>query len=455
MYRGVFGSHVANVLRRLKRLARIYGSEPQFLLASATISNPGELGAALLDERVTVVGDDGAPRAERTIVLWNPALQDAELGLRNSALAEAAKLQAAFVERGLRTLTFAKSRKAAELIHRFTAERLGDDAHLSPYRAGYTAHERRDDRAAAAGGRPARRLGDERARARDRRRPARRGDQRRLPGHGRVAPPAVGARRAARERRRRARRERGRARPVLHARARQAARPARRGGDPRPRQPARARRPRARGGVRGAARRRRPARVPRGGAARPGAEGDAGRLRLGRPRAPRRAVRAPRDRPRRVHDRRRHDRRRARPRRALARVHDRARRRGLPAPRRVVPRARARPDDAARGRRAVLGQLVHAGEGRDDDLDRRAATRRVAARDGARVRRDRGDRAGGRRTSGGRSAARSGSSSSRSSLPQTTFTTEAIWYLPGGGPPGRASRRCRACSGRCTRPSTR
>jgi DEAD/DEAH box helicase domain-containing protein len=143
VYRGVFGSHVANVLRRLKRLAHVYGSEPQFLLASATVSNPGELGAALLDEHVTVVEDDGAPRAERTIVLWNPALQDAELGLRNSSLAEAAKLQATFVERGLRTLTFAKSRKAAELIHRFTAERLGDDAHLSPYRAGYTAHERR------------------------------------------------------------------------------------------------------------------------------------------------------------------------------------------------------------------------------------------------------------------------------------------------------------------------
>ena len=143
VYRGVFGSHVANVLRRLKRLARGYGSQPRFLLASATISNPGELAAALVDERVTVVGDDGAPRAERTIVLWNPALQDAELGLRNSSLAEAAKLQATFVEHGLRTLTFAKSRKAAELIHRFTAERLGDDAHLSPYRAGYTAHERR------------------------------------------------------------------------------------------------------------------------------------------------------------------------------------------------------------------------------------------------------------------------------------------------------------------------
>jgi DEAD/DEAH box helicase domain-containing protein len=144
VYRGVFGSHVANVLRRLLRLARIYGAEPQFLLASATISNPGELGAALLGEPVTVIGDDAAPRAERTVVLWNPELLDAELGLRASSLAEAAKLQALFVERGLRTLTFAKSRKAAELIHRFTAERLGDDAHLSPYRAGYTAQQRRE-----------------------------------------------------------------------------------------------------------------------------------------------------------------------------------------------------------------------------------------------------------------------------------------------------------------------
>jgi DEAD/DEAH box helicase domain-containing protein len=144
VYRGVFGSHVGNVLRRLQRLARIYGAEPQFLLASATVSNPGELGELLLGEPVTVVGDDGAPRAERTVVLWNPTLLDAELGLRASPLAEAAKLQAALVDRGLRTLTFAKSRKAAELIHRFTADRLGDDAHLSPYRAGYTAKQRRE-----------------------------------------------------------------------------------------------------------------------------------------------------------------------------------------------------------------------------------------------------------------------------------------------------------------------
>src|SRR3954451_18425673 len=144
VYRGGFGSHVANVLRRLRRLAGIYGADPLFLLASATISNPGDLAHSLLGVRVETIGDDAAPRAERTVVLWNPPLLDAELGLRGSALAEAAKLQASFVERGLRTLTFAKSRKAAELIHRFTAERLGDDAHLSPYRAGYTAAQRRE-----------------------------------------------------------------------------------------------------------------------------------------------------------------------------------------------------------------------------------------------------------------------------------------------------------------------
>jgi DEAD/DEAH box helicase domain-containing protein len=144
VYRGVFGSHVANVLRRLRRLARVYGAEPQFLLASATISNPGELAGNLLGLPVTVIGDDAAPRAERTVILWNPPLLDQELGLRGSALAEAAKLQAGFVEQGLRTLTFAKSRKAAELIHRFTAERLGDDSRLSPYRAGYTAQQRRE-----------------------------------------------------------------------------------------------------------------------------------------------------------------------------------------------------------------------------------------------------------------------------------------------------------------------
>ena len=144
VYRGVFGSHVANVLRRLRRLARVYGADPQFLLASATIANPGELGTRLLGIEMTVIGDDAAPRADRTVALWNPPLTDDELGLRASALGEASKLMADLVERGLRTLCFAKSRRAAELIHRFTADRLGDDSLLSPYRAGYTPAQRRE-----------------------------------------------------------------------------------------------------------------------------------------------------------------------------------------------------------------------------------------------------------------------------------------------------------------------
>jgi DEAD/DEAH box helicase domain-containing protein len=144
VYRGVFGSHVANVLRRLRRLARVYGADPQFLLASATIANPGELGARLLGVETTVIGDDAAPRAERTVALWNPPLTDEELGLRASALGEASRLMADLVERGLRTLCFAKSRRSAELIHRFTADRLGDDSRLSPYRAGYTPQQRRE-----------------------------------------------------------------------------------------------------------------------------------------------------------------------------------------------------------------------------------------------------------------------------------------------------------------------
>jgi DEAD/DEAH box helicase domain-containing protein len=146
VYRGVFGSHVGNVLRRLRRLAHVYGAQPQFLFASATIANPGELADSLAGVEATVIDDDSAPRAERTVVLWNPELIDAELGLRASALSDASRLMAGLVSRGLRTICFAKSRKAAELIHRFTAERVGAEtaARLAPYRAGYTPSQRRD-----------------------------------------------------------------------------------------------------------------------------------------------------------------------------------------------------------------------------------------------------------------------------------------------------------------------
>ena len=146
VYRGVFGSHVGNVLRRLRRLAGVYGASPQLLFASATIANPGELAASLGGLEASVVERDGAPRAERTVALWNPELLDAELGLRASPLGEASRLMAALVTRGLRTICFAKSRRAAELIHKFTVDRVDSatGARLAPYRAGYTPAQRRD-----------------------------------------------------------------------------------------------------------------------------------------------------------------------------------------------------------------------------------------------------------------------------------------------------------------------
>jgi DEAD/DEAH box helicase domain-containing protein len=146
VYRGVFGSHVANVLRRLRRLARVYGAEPQFLLASATIANAGELAEALTGEPATVVERDTSPKSERDVVIWNPPLLDPELGLRASPLGDAARLLSELTSRGLRTICFAKSRRAAELIHRFTVERVGRETaqRLAPYRAGYTPGQRRE-----------------------------------------------------------------------------------------------------------------------------------------------------------------------------------------------------------------------------------------------------------------------------------------------------------------------
>jgi DEAD/DEAH box helicase domain-containing protein len=146
VYRGVFGSHVGNVVRRLRRLARSYGADPQLLLASATIANPAELAELVTGEPATVVDTDAAPKAEREVVLWNPPLVDADLGQRASALGEASRLLAGLASRGLRTICFAKSRRAAELIHRFAVERLDPATarRLAPYRAGYTPRQRRE-----------------------------------------------------------------------------------------------------------------------------------------------------------------------------------------------------------------------------------------------------------------------------------------------------------------------
>jgi DEAD/DEAH box helicase domain-containing protein len=146
VYRGVFGSHVGNVLRRLRRLALAYGADPVFVLATATIANAGELASALTGLDVRVVTTDTSPRAEREVVLWNPELLDPELGTRASPLGDASRLLAGLVGRGLRVICFTKSRKAAELVHRFASDRLDTETapRLAPYRAGYTPAQRRD-----------------------------------------------------------------------------------------------------------------------------------------------------------------------------------------------------------------------------------------------------------------------------------------------------------------------
>jgi DEAD/DEAH box helicase domain-containing protein len=142
----VFGSHVANVLRRLRRLALAYGADPVFALASATIANAGELAERLTGLEVRVVAADTSPRAAREVVLWNPELVDEDLGIRASALGDASRLLAGLVGQGLRTICFTKSRKAAELVHRFASDRLdaATARRLAPYRAGYTPEQRRD-----------------------------------------------------------------------------------------------------------------------------------------------------------------------------------------------------------------------------------------------------------------------------------------------------------------------
>jgi DEAD/DEAH box helicase domain-containing protein len=150
VYRGVFGSHVANVLRRLRRIAGAYATEPRFLLASATVANPLELAERLTGlEGIGLIDEDGSPTPRRQIAMWNPPLLDAALGARRSALGEAAELLARLVRDGARAICFMKSRKGVELLARLVREELeGEDAALAelvvPYRAGYTPQQRRE-----------------------------------------------------------------------------------------------------------------------------------------------------------------------------------------------------------------------------------------------------------------------------------------------------------------------
>jgi DEAD/DEAH box helicase domain-containing protein len=173
VYRGVFGSHVANVLRRLRRIAAAYGTTPRFLLTSATIANPVELAERLTGlEDISLIDVDGSPAPGRQIAIWNPPLTDEALGKRRSALAEAAELLARLVRDGARLICFMKSRKGVEVLHKLVVADLensnsqgsdpenheprGSDPNgadpqgaelaklVAPYRAGYTSQQRRE-----------------------------------------------------------------------------------------------------------------------------------------------------------------------------------------------------------------------------------------------------------------------------------------------------------------------
>jgi len=147
-YRGVFGSNVALVLRRLRRLCRLYGSNPQFICCSATIDNPGEHAEKLVGLPFIVVADDGSPHGGKEFVFWNPPLIDEVKSARKSANSEAAALFAELVSQDVRTITFTRSRRLTELVANYAKQRLAETSpphasRVKAYRAGYLPQQRR------------------------------------------------------------------------------------------------------------------------------------------------------------------------------------------------------------------------------------------------------------------------------------------------------------------------
>ncbi len=148
VYRGVFGSHVALILRRLRRLCRLRGGDPPVICTSATIANPEEFGQRLTGVPLRVIASDGAPRGPRRFVLWNPPITDRARMGRRSPYGEAGWLLGALVRGGIRAIVFTKARKITELVYRYAAAALEDTpdlaARISPYRAGYLPAQRRE-----------------------------------------------------------------------------------------------------------------------------------------------------------------------------------------------------------------------------------------------------------------------------------------------------------------------
>ncbi|MFS8641116.1 MAG: DEAD/DEAH box helicase, partial [Symbiobacteriaceae bacterium] len=144
-YRGVFGSHVANVLRRLQRICEFYGSRPRIIACSATIANPRQHAEKLLGRPVRVVDRSGAPRGERHVIIYNPPVVNQQLGIRRGVLPEARRWAERFLRNGIPTIVFARSRLAVEVLLTYLRRSLGDDGRqIRGYRGGYLPGERRE-----------------------------------------------------------------------------------------------------------------------------------------------------------------------------------------------------------------------------------------------------------------------------------------------------------------------
>jgi DEAD/DEAH box helicase domain-containing protein len=147
-YRGVFGSHLANVLRRLKRIAKFYGSDPQFVCCSATIANPGELASQLIEKHVEVVEENGAPAGEKFFVFYNPPMVNRNLGIRRSYINEATRVAKEILGRKLQTIVFANSRLHTEVILTYLLQanppKPDQPEPIRGYRGGYLPGERRE-----------------------------------------------------------------------------------------------------------------------------------------------------------------------------------------------------------------------------------------------------------------------------------------------------------------------
>jgi len=146
-YRGIFGSHLANLIRRLRRICHFYESDPQFICCSATIANPDELASRLIEAPVEKVDDNGAPAGEKHFIFYNPPIINAELGIRKSSINEAVRLASFFISQKIQTIVFGRYRMQVELILTYLKDRFkkeyGRGIEIAGYRGGYLPNERR------------------------------------------------------------------------------------------------------------------------------------------------------------------------------------------------------------------------------------------------------------------------------------------------------------------------